>query len=339
MATTTINQIMMQQAMANQLASNITASNQLNAAMQSQSLYQGSTIRPSGLGRLVRKKSRQMIAMIELSKLPGREINPEVRQYFKSITPDTLIHHLGYIRPVRNGRPHALAQHLLELAAGDCGGRYYLSVGLTYTVPFIPGQRKTRSRLTMAGLKLLEFWAEKSPGFRPFMAAYVTKKARKEVMSDTIDFEMGVVPARIQDILVRQKKAYADLQQKELMKIDDYIAMKQREYQAKKTEEESRKRYAAILQQSSTPLWQSLNLHSPTTALGVGSLTGGGNLSAAQSTTTSNIVGAKSYPNISAVQAAMPGMLIAYNHQSDTISVMDKVNGQSLRTIPADIFR
>lgn len=330
MATTNPNIAMMQQIMNQQQAM---ASNQMAGMMNAG--YTGSTIRPAAGIRTPRRKTRQLIAMIELSRLPGREINNEVRQYFKSITPDTLIHHLGYIRPVRCGRPHSLAQHLLELAAGDCGGRFYLNAGLTYTVPFIPGQRKTRSRLTMAGLKLLEHWAEKSPSFRPFMAAYVTKKARREIMSDTIDFEMGVVPARIQEILVRQKKAYADLQQKELMKIDDYIAMKQREYQAKKIEEESRKRYAAMLQQTSTPMWQNLNLHHPSTAIG----TGTSNLSLHQPTMVATGTGAKSYPNISAVQAAMPGMAVAYNHQSDTISIMDKVNGQSLRTVPADLFR
>lgn len=327
----TKNVAMMQQIMNQQLAT--AQANQMAGVMNAG--YTGSTLKPA-MPQVARRKTRQLIAMIELSKLPGRDINPEVRQYFKSVTPDTLIHHLGYIRPVRSGRPHALAQHLLELAAGDCGGRFYLNAGLTYTVPFIPGQRKTRSRLTMAGLKLLEYWAEKSPSFRPFMTAYVTKKARKEVMSDTIDFEMGVVPARIQDILVRQKKAYADLQQKELMKIDDYIAMKQREYQAKKIEEESRKRYASMLQQSSTPLWSGLNLHHPSTSIG------GGNLSLHTNGTpsiTTAVGTSKSYPNISAVQAAMPGMIVSYNHSNDTISVCDRFNGQSLRQFPADLFR
>lgn len=292
-----------------------------------------------------RRISRVHRAIVELTKAPSRDLPDEVRPYYRSVSSDTIIHELGFVRPVRCGRPHHLARRLLELAAGDVPHMYYQNCGLTYMVPFIPGRAKTKSRLTINGLKLLDYWAEKSPAFRPFVAAYVTKKARQVILQDCIDFELGVVPLRIKDMLEKQKAAYADMQRKEMLKLDEYIRMKQMEHQKRKSEMDANKRWldAMSTAQQHGPLWiTNTNVSTaapPNLLLGNQQAMGTGSIRIVNNTATvQTAAGTKSYPNVAAIQQSLPNMYVSYSSVTDKIHISSKWGGVD-RVLDADLFR
>lgn len=172
-------------------------------------------------------RTKEQKAMTHLLKESSREL-PAVAEYFRSIHPDIVISHLGGLRPVHAGRPRKLVMNLLNAAASPVKGAFYLGHGLTYKVPHLAGRRKTRHRLTLSGLRLLEHYAAKWPCFRPFFAAYVTPKAKREIMRDTIDFEMNHVPKWISDRLAENIVLQEKIETKKIEALADYLRQKGR---------------------------------------------------------------------------------------------------------------
>lgn len=116
---------------------------------------------------------------------------------FNKLTCDVAIQHLGDYNPIYGGTPKKLAMALLMSAANPSrfGGAYALhSVGLVYPYPSLVGVRRMRHRTSVAGLALLDHWAEKFPKFKPFVDAYVTSKDRKKITAECYDLAMGVRP-------------------------------------------------------------------------------------------------------------------------------------------------
>lgn len=151
---------------------------------------------------------------IELAKL-SRTVN----EFFSHVDPEQAIAVMGDHCPVYSGRPKRHVLPLLEMAASPVTGAGvfgYKGTGLGFTLPCLPGRRKTTIRLTMAGVMLLDHWAEKFPSFAPFVTAYLTPKSRKEIMSACFDFEMGAIPAVIQKQQAKAEVLREAILQKEL---------------------------------------------------------------------------------------------------------------------------
>lgn len=122
----------------------------------------------------------------------------KVFAFYRHADEDKVIEALGDYNPLYSGRPKHLAMALLYAAAGrDSTRKAYMlqNAGLTYCLPSLVGVRKRAVRTSAVGLKLLDYWAEKFPKFAPFVAAFVTKKARKEIICDCVDFSLDMFPA------------------------------------------------------------------------------------------------------------------------------------------------
>lgn len=130
---------------------------------------------------------------------------------------DRLMEQFGEYNPLYCRRPKAFPLMLLNLAAGNVSRTAgpmsiysLMHVGLCFTVPPLPGRRRSSGRLTMAGVLLLEHWADRFKKFQPFLDAYMTKQARREIALACFGFEMGTVPPMITDRL----KAASEYQNK-----------------------------------------------------------------------------------------------------------------------------
>lgn len=122
----------------------------------------------------------------------------KVFAFYRHADEDKVIEALGDYNPLYSGRPKHLAMALLYAAAGrDSTRKAYMlqNAGLTYCLPSLVGVRKRAVRTSAVGLKLLDHWAAKFPKFAPFVAAFVTKKARKEIICDCVDFSLDMLPA------------------------------------------------------------------------------------------------------------------------------------------------
>jgi hypothetical protein len=125
---------------------------------------------------------------------------------YRKVDADVLIQTVGKLRPIYNGKPQRWLHSILNCGPSDNPaltktGRRILhhcyQAGLVYMVPCIPMRAKTKFRLTQSGVQLMDHWADKYPQFKPFVDAYLPKKARKQIAVDCVDFALGMEPARI----------------------------------------------------------------------------------------------------------------------------------------------
>lgn len=125
---------------------------------------------------------------------------------YRKVDADVLIQTVGKLRPIYNGKPQRWLHSILNCGPSDNPaltktGRRILhhcyQAGLVYMVPCIPMRAKTKFRLTQSGVQLIDHWADKYPQFKPFVDAYLPKKARKQIAVDCVDFALGMEPARI----------------------------------------------------------------------------------------------------------------------------------------------
>lgn len=124
-----------------------------------------------------------------------------MHNYYRPVSPELLIAHLGKVCPVYGGKPIKQVMPLL-MAAGspyDFANKFaYRMYGLVFTTYPVAGRSKIRARLSVSGLKLLDHWADQYPSFKPFVQAFVTKTARREIIETCFDFELGVLPVSLQ---------------------------------------------------------------------------------------------------------------------------------------------
>ncbi len=143
----------------------------------------------------------------DLSAPKGDDKVPWVRT-----TGDNLIATMGHLRPIHAGRPIGWALRLLLCTPTDSsyrGGKEATSewaAGLFYNVPFVPKRQKRRVRTSYPALQLLDHYAEKWPSFKPFVTAYVTEKARQQIMSECIDLAMGLTPVRFRKLAKKKEE-------------------------------------------------------------------------------------------------------------------------------------
>lgn len=125
-----------------------------------------------------------------------------------------LIDIFGKLKPIYNGRPQKWMHIILNACPADNAGMSKrgwnmlhtgFHAGLFYKVPLVPTKARTKFRVTMAGVRLLDHWAEKHPKFRPFLDAYLPVKARNQIAADCVDFMLGTEPARLKKL--REKSA------------------------------------------------------------------------------------------------------------------------------------
>lgn len=132
----------------------------------------------------------------------------KVFAFYRHADEDKVIEALGDYNPLYAGRPKHLAMALLYAAGGrDSTKKAYIlqNAGLTYRLPHLVGVRKGGVRTSAVGLKLLDYWAEKFPKFAPFVTAFVTKKARKEIICDCVDFVLDMFPASFREAEEKNK--------------------------------------------------------------------------------------------------------------------------------------
>lgn len=150
----------------------------------------------------------------------GRE-QPMSNNYI-SIPVEALLESFGKLRPLYGGKPKREVMHLLMAANSEhwFNTQYlFKGAGLAYISFSIIGRKRMKARLTMGGLTLLDHWAAQFPKFKPFVDAYVSKTARKQIAAASFDFEMGVLP----EVLQKQKEAN-DVIMKKHMEIEAQAA-------------------------------------------------------------------------------------------------------------------
>ena len=215
----------------------------------------GSLVFPNGPVTLyppapVVKKSRRRTvwdkALDELRKQPSQ--TNDVSTHYKSVSPDLVISVLGKINPVYRGRPKKLPLFLLGSAMfANRPGLLYVSSGLTYSDHCVKEKYKQKGRLTATGLRLLEHWARVYPSFAPFFEAYVPKKARKEIMADSFDLEMNVLPKRVRELKARHDAIMAH--EAEVLAEAAKIEAAKRKYVSSKSTQNASALHNALIQQ------------------------------------------------------------------------------------------
>lgn len=139
---------------------------------------------------------------------------------FHMLTGDQAVEVLGKYNPMYAGRPKKITLLMLDAAAGRVKARYgILPTGLFYTLPLLVGVRSTGMRLSAAGLMLLDYWAGKFPRFEAFVNAYVTKKARQQIMCDCYDLAMGYEPAWFSNEAKKNKQYQLKADSRELKRL------------------------------------------------------------------------------------------------------------------------
>ncbi len=120
---------------------------------------------------------------------------------FNAISGDRLIEALGWHNPVFRDKPTKFAYRLLNaLSYGVKDGGLLCKAGLYYSIPGIIGCKRGTCRTSMASIKLMEYWAEKRPRFAPFLAAFLTEKAKTEIALHCVDLMMGNRPPEFLEI-------------------------------------------------------------------------------------------------------------------------------------------
>lgn len=183
----------------------------------------------------------------------------KVFAFYRHADEDKVIEALGDYNPLYSGRPKHLAMALLYAAAGrDSTRKAYMlqNAGLTYCLPALVGVRKRAVRTSAVGLKLLDYWAEKFPKFAPFVAAFVTKKARKEIICDCVDFSLDMFPACFREAEEKNKLYQVKWEARE------YRRIKKEEAEKKAMEErikyEQMRMQQAQLQAQANAQWQAM---------------------------------------------------------------------------------
>lgn len=137
---------------------------------------------------------------------------------FENIATERLIEHFGSVGPLHSRRPRKEVMDLLMAGAGEYSFprmwafKYY---GLVYITGCIVGRKATRCRLTIAGLALLDHWAAKNKKFAPFVKAFVSTKARKEIATDCCAFVLGAEPPSLEHNRVIHERELAKLMEME----------------------------------------------------------------------------------------------------------------------------
>jgi hypothetical protein len=160
-----------------------------------------------------RKKSRFIKALFECgyAKPSNGDLPRDIDTYFRDQTLGGFLPAMGF-NPMYNGRPRREILPLLLSAPSPMkffNQGTYFCFGLVTFEPAVCNRRKTRARLSYAGLELLDYWSEKYPKFKPFVDAYVTKKARKEIAADAVGYRLGIVPSRFAKMLELHAKEEA----------------------------------------------------------------------------------------------------------------------------------
>lgn len=191
---------------------------------------------PPAAPKIVRRMSPWQKAMHDAMRyVPSLVKDSPVSNHYKPAPLEYLISMFGKMNPVYGGRPKQHIMPLLNAANSDyyfMAQHAYKNCGLVYTTHEIAGKRKIKARLTANGLALLDHWAVCFPAFRKYVKAYVSKKAREEIIGNSFDFQMGVLPASIQKMKDRHDailKEQAETQAKAAA-----IAAKQAVWQQKK---------------------------------------------------------------------------------------------------------
>jgi len=174
-----------------------------------------------------RRPSRWDRALMDVRKSVQSPDNNSA--HYRRVSPTDVIAALGNINPVYRGKPKKLPMKLLQCAAFATVEAQSLTwTGLTYRDHFVIGKYKGKGKLTAPGLRLLEYWADKYPAFKPFFEAYVPKKARKEILADSFDLEMGKLPKRVLDLI--EKNDVIQKKRDEILKTAAEIEQANREY-------------------------------------------------------------------------------------------------------------
>lgn len=187
----------------------------------------------------------------------------KVFAFYRHADEDKVIEALGDYNPLYSGRPKHLAMALLYAAAGrDSTRKAYMlqNAGLTYCLPSLVGVRKRAVRTSAVGLKLLDHWAEKFPKFAPFVAAFVTKKARKEIICDCVDFSLDMFPACFREAEEKNKlyqvkweaREYRRIKKEEAEKkaMEERIKYEQMRMQQAQMQAQANAQWAAMQQQA-----------------------------------------------------------------------------------------
>lgn len=173
---------------------------------------------------------------------PAITLPDAVRPYYRAVPFDTILALFGNYNPIYSGRPKRTVLPLLVSAPASASfmrqGSFKLA-GLAVIEPSIPGKRKCRMRLSMNGLMLLDHWAGKHPRFKPFVDAYVPKKAREEIAATAFDLTMGGVPEYI-----RALHEKAEIEAKKLRANETRDAMLQQMYMAQQAVEQKQWAYS-----------------------------------------------------------------------------------------------
>lgn len=162
---------------------------------------------------------KQSLFMKRLEGITGQfndaVTNIGINNYFRDQTVSRLLPAMEF-NPMYRGRPRKEVNWLL-LAGPSPIKLFYqhrlFYAGLVTLEPAVANRRKARCRLSYAGLELLDHWAIRYPKFKPFVDAYLTKKARQEIASDALGYRLGFMPERF--------KAMQELNEKELAKNRD----------------------------------------------------------------------------------------------------------------------
>lgn len=154
-----------------------------------------------------RQRNRLMKAMDDFvrSRSMDRRTIPvgEDEYYFVATSGADLIDALGNVNPMRTGMPIKSITMLLESVpyrytcrsvTATMIANQGVACGLFYALDSIPGVRKKGVRLSAGGLMLLDYWATKYKKFAPFVDAYVTPKARKEITLDCTTLAFNIAP-------------------------------------------------------------------------------------------------------------------------------------------------
>ena len=136
-------------------------------------------------------------AVDKIRRTPQIRDTSNVSGFYKYYPAEFLFEHLGPLQTIRNGIPIGWVNNMLMAAAAPRKfsemGMYYSAGIMFLTVPVL-GKKARRARLTVTGLELLDMLAEKNKKLKPFVDAYVSKKARKEIYEACFAFQLNKVP-------------------------------------------------------------------------------------------------------------------------------------------------
>lgn len=215
-------------------------SNNLTSIQPLSTIIAGPTGSATGWVRLPHPKrlSKFADAMFKARTLSG-SVAAEVEPYYRRADIGSIIPSLGALNPVRNGKPQVWVNIFLNAGTpmnprsktASMWTHAAFFAGLFYRIPPVPMRNRTKYRLTIAGLALLDHWAVKFPKFKPFVDAYISMKDRKAIASDCFVFTCGTIPKRVKDMIdlaeVYQPKAEEKRRQLEARRFQEEMIRRQ----------------------------------------------------------------------------------------------------------------